>query len=129
MKGSPIIAIVLSLAVVLGQVQYTSMYCSMMKHSIDRSMQMRCFSHSRMTPVSPGDQRVGSPLHTMLRVISKGTTDCGEQHRQSDAPTTFMTAIVAMKTDLEPMHSLFAVHAENKLPPPDIVIRNLNLRI
>ncbi len=129
MKRSRIIALVLSLAVVAGQVHYSYMYCDMMKRSADPAMQQRCLMHMTASPTSPGSERIASPLHSMLRIVSKGMTDSFEQNRNSNE-TSFPVAVSAIEAEnVERFEVVRFSRAHNECPPPDIVIQNLNLRI
>ena len=126
MKTSPIIAFFLVLAVVTGQIQYSYTYCAMMKRSIDPSMQRRCFSH--LASASVDGQRIISSLPDMLHVVSKRTTDSYEQ-QHLDAKIFLGNPRRSTAEDSELTTVLTVHHSDLEYPPPDIVIRTLNLRI
>ena len=129
MKPARTISLILVLAVMAGQVQYSYTYCAMMKHAANTAMLQRCISRMNAGETSRVGQQVSSPRGSLMRLVSKGTTDSFERHRSSSEISIPLLSPVVSTAAVESPDIIAFLSSDCKHPPPNLVIRNLNLRI
>ncbi len=111
-----------AVAVLLGAIPHQSLYCRMMKQEVTARMMECCVKHHQ----NPGGAFFGSK---MLETFKKPTLSAFEH---SGPPNVIA---IAVTSDINPTMSFPAQSTgrisplEIEYPPPDPVIRNLNLRI
>jgi hypothetical protein len=129
MKTTSVISLLLALTILTGSVPYSYAYCMMMKRSVDSAMRLQCNAHRGDSQSSPtGTQSLDSAM-SMMRLVSKSTTDSYE-HRS--VPVSVQAFTILMLDNLPAIQSnasTLPVRVEVESPPPDIVIEILNLRI
>lgn len=129
MKTTRILSILLALTILTGSVPYGYAYCMMMKRTIDSTMQVRCNAHRETSPGLRAGVQYLSLARSMIRFMSKSTTD---SYEHSSDPVNVHASTILMLIDLpsdQPIGSTLPVRFEIEHPPPDIVIKILNLRI